>query len=96
MFGFLRRNKSEELDEVIDDVYMRMRVVGPDSEEYKELLSHLERLTKLKPQTGLRRVSPDTMAVVAGNLAGIVIIVAYEHKHVVTSKALGFILKTKP
>ena len=43
----------------------------------------------------LRRVSPDTMAIVAGNLLGIALIVGHERMNVVTSKALGFVLKSK-
>jgi hypothetical protein len=39
------------------------------------------------------RVSPDTLLIVGGNLIGIVLILGYEHLHVVTSKALGFVLR---
>jgi hypothetical protein len=38
-----------------------------------------------------KRVSPDTLAAVAGNLLGIIVIVGYENKHVITSKALSFL-----
>jgi hypothetical protein len=35
------------------------------------------------------------MAIVAGNLAGILIMVAYEQKHVVTSNAKQMFLRTR-
>lgn len=68
----------------------------PDNEFYPTLIDHLERLERLREQEKLRRrVSPDTMAIVVGNLFGILIIVAYEQKHVMVSKGLGHILKPR-
>ena len=66
-----------------------MNMYGPDTEEYPRLMDNLERLVRLKEIKP--RVSPDTMAIVVGNLFGILIIVAYEQKHVMVSKALGFL-----
>ena len=39
--------------------------------------------------------SGDTLAIVLGNLVGIAVIVGYERGHVMTSKALGSLFKTK-
>lgn len=41
------------------------------------------------------RVSLDTLMIVGGNLAGIVAILGFERFHVVTSKALSFVMKTR-
>lgn len=41
--------------------------------------------------TRKKRVSPDTLVAVAGNLLGIIVIVGYENKNVITSKALSFL-----
>jgi hypothetical protein len=73
-----------------------MNEVGPDSEEYSALVEHLDRLAKMKAEERRNRVSPDTMAIVAGNLVGVLIIVAYERSHVMTSKGLGFVINSKP
>ena len=83
--------KTSIVDEPIERVLTEMNA-GPKSPEFEQNLSYLERLQELK--AGERRhfrVSPDTIALVLGNLAGIVIIVVYENKHVMTSKAMGFI-----
>lgn len=72
-----------------------MNTYGPDSEEYREAVSYLERLVRLKADERRIRITPDTMAIVLGNLLGILIIVAYEQKHVMVSKGLGLILRTK-
>jgi hypothetical protein len=68
--------------------------IEPGTEEYSNTLSYLERLVKLKAEDKPERISRNTVAVVLGNLAGILLIVAYEQKHVMTSKAFGTILKT--
>lgn len=83
------------LDEPIEKVLTDMNTYGPDSEEFPRLVDHLERLIRMKAEERRRQISPDTMAIVIGNLLGILIIVAYEQKHVVVSKGLGFVLRTK-
>jgi hypothetical protein len=57
------------------------------------LLERLERLYKLKAIDARKPVSRDTMANIAATLAGIFMILTYEHGRVVTSKALGFVPK---
>lgn len=94
MFGRITKNDSI-LDEPIASVLREMEMTGPDTDEFPALLSYLERLSRLKTEKRQSRVSPDTIAIVVGNLVGILIIVAYEQKHVMVSKGLGFILKPK-
>ena len=80
------------LDEPIDRVLTEMNTYGPDSPEFEKQLRYLERLHDVKAgERQHHRVSPDTIALVVGNLVGILIIVAYEQKHVMTSKAMGYI-----
>lgn len=83
------------LDEQITSVLNEMSTFGVDSEEYPTLLSHLERLYELKAKTRPEPVSRETMAVIVGNLTGILIIVAYEQHHVITSKAMNQIGRIK-
>jgi hypothetical protein len=42
-----------------------------------------------------RRVKPDTVALVAANLAGIIMIIGHERLNVIASKAIGFVGKLK-
>ena len=79
------------LDDEIKSILDEMNRVSKTSEEYPKLMKALEQLHKLKAQERPERVSRDTLAVVAGNLAGILLIVSYEHVHVMTSKGLSFI-----
>lgn len=78
------------LERTILELEKDMQTRDGDSEEYATMLNRLERLYKLKEKNAPKRVSPDTLIVVGGNLVGILIIVAYEHGHVITSKALSF------
>lgn len=83
-----------DLDVPIMRILDEMQEFGPQSPEYPILLGHLERLVELK-KTKKQPINLDNALVVAGNLLGILVIVAYEQKHVFASKAQGFILKPK-
>lgn len=90
MFG---RNKRHDplLDENIDMFLENMLVLGVNAEEYKEQLTVVERLNKLKAGNPEKKLSHDTIAMVLGNVVCVVIIVAYEQKHVMASKAMSFV-----
>jgi hypothetical protein len=83
------------LDEAIAETIAEMSTNSPDSEEYKAVLTTLERLVRLQNEEKTNRVSPDTMAIVAANLASVVIVVGYERGHIIVSRALNFLLRTK-
>lgn len=82
--------EATELDKVIADLESEMTTRDGDSEEYATMLNRLERLYKLKEKNSPKQVDPNTYWMVGGNLAGILIIVFYEHAHAMTSRAIGF------
>ncbi len=83
------------MDDQIDEILTQMGALGPSAEEYSEMLAYLERLYELKAKARREPVSRDTMALIAGNLMGILLIVAYEQKHVMTSKGFTQIIRPK-
>ena len=84
------------LDEAIDNIFSEMKGFTAETEEYAQMVDQLTKLYQLKPPAREeRRISPDALLAVAGNLAGIVAILGFERAHVVTSKALGFVLKSR-
>ena len=95
MFGRFKSDRDERIDKLITRVTEDMEMYGPDSEEYSKLMKHLKQLTKLKAGNKPKPVSRDTMALIGGNILGILVIVIYEQKHVMTSKAFGTIMKPK-
>jgi len=95
MFTSKDSDEKSGLDEAIDSVLSEMASVNADTEEYARMVDQLVKLYPLRESETKRRVSPDTMAMIAGNLLGIMLIVGHERAHVVTSKALSFVSKLR-
>lgn len=96
----LRFLKTKEPDDavkkLIDTVLDEMTRAKAGSDEYLVLMTQLERLYKLKPQSRREPVSLNTLILVAGNLLGLVVIVAYEQKgNYWGSKAASQIIRVK-
>lgn len=82
------------LDLAIDRLFASMEKMPPASDEYSNTADQLLKLHKLRDESNSRkRVSPDALVQVAGSLAGIVAILSYERTHIITTKALGFVMK---
>ena len=93
---FTRRSREpSRLDKVIDTLLEQMLETENGTDEYKLALDQLVKLYKMKETETPRRVSPDTLILVAGNLVGVVLILGYERAGVVTSKALAFLTKLR-
>jgi hypothetical protein len=86
--------KPSDLDDAISRVLEEMKTTDLDSDKYLALLSNLESLVRLKKEQSANRISPDTKALVAANLIGILIIVGYERGHVMVSRGLNFVLRS--
>lgn len=93
MFDAKKSAEDSKLENAVDNVYSEMAGLSSDSEEYAKMTDQLVKLYSLKENP--KRVSPDTLAVVIGNILGIILIVGHERAHIVTSKALNLILKTR-
>lgn len=94
---FVRKPKIEDLklNNEIDSVLNSMAELGPDNPEYPKKIVHLERLVELRTQKRRKPVSLDTLALVGGGFLQILVIVAYEQKHIMKSRAMDFITKPK-
>ena len=90
----IRRLTDELAGEVADD-FRRAEIINQikalSTIRNADLLNDSELHNSVKK----RGVSPDTVLIVAANIAGIIAILAYEHAHPIVSKALGFILKAR-
>lgn len=93
MFAEKLRPEVLELNKAITDVHAHLSDYPPESEEYAAMADQLVKLYAQKKELPCSRVSYDTLLTVSGNILGILIIVGYESRNVVTSKALGFIGK---
>jgi hypothetical protein len=92
---FPRKSKSDLLLEAeIESVLRHLSVASVTSEEYPKTLNYLTRLYDLKGErpSGVKK---DTIAVIAGNLLGILMILKHERMDIITSKALSFVIRPR-
>lgn len=90
-----RPAKPTALDDVIASALSELKGHDADSEGYAKIVEQLVLLNSMKLNEKTDRISKDTLALVLGNLAGIIVIVGHERAHVVTSKALSLIRMAK-
>lgn len=92
---FNNTDRDTRPNDIIDIVHHRLLALDPSSPEFATLVDQFDKLYKIHATTKPDRVSKETLATIAANLGGIVAILSYEHAHVLGSKALGFVLKSK-
>lgn len=90
---FKRSNESIMLQEEIDRTLKAMQDLDVNSEEGTRLRAQLSELYEIRELRNKDRIKVDTIALVAGNLIGIVLILNHERAHVISTKALGFVFK---
>jgi hypothetical protein len=84
------------LDETIDELTSELKGWEGHQDEYKAIVARIADLMKLKEElSSKRRVSPETLAVIGGNLAGILLILNFERAGVVASKAMSLVGKIR-
>lgn len=84
------------LDPAIERLLEIMSETETVSEDYSKMTDQLVKLYKLKKETEpSNRPSADTLALIAANLAGILIIIGHERANVITTKALSFLVRLK-
>ena len=91
----MRFKKASKFDQPIDKILDEMARVQQDSDEYSDLLKRLDKLSELQLREQSNKVTADTVWMVAGNIVGILVIVAYEQKHVMASRGMNFILRPR-
>ncbi len=89
----LNFKKKSKLENAIDSILDDMSNFEANSDEYSDMATNLEKLLKAKSYEKQKGISPDTIALVAANLIGIVLILKHEKVDIITSKALGFVLR---
>jgi hypothetical protein len=92
---FRRKEEPESVvDPVIKEHLSAMAGMENGTAEYGRAASSLKALMEAKAaEPRPDKVSANTWAIVGANIAGIVLILMSERANVITSKALGFIMK---
>jgi hypothetical protein len=92
---FTKKNDPSPLDVVVNDLLARIQDPKTHTDEREALVKSVSKLYKLKEVDSKRKLSPDTLLMAAANILGIALIVGHERANVVTSKAIGFVMKLK-
>lgn len=95
MKNITRKIKKDDLQKEIDRNFEWLQHYRQGSEEYDETLKKIERLYDLKKQEEKNHISYDTLAIIAGNIGVTCMILYHEKAHVITTKALGYLLKMR-
>lgn len=83
------------LDQLIDRYEAAMMDLEPSNENYPLMADQLTKLYKIKKdEKSPRRVDANTLAIIAGNLAGILLVINAERLHVIAGKAATLGLRT--
>jgi hypothetical protein len=83
------------VEQEIGGMFVELRELHSDSEEYALILDRITKLHKLKADEQPPRVSPDTLVMVGANLLGIVMILSHERLNIITTKATSLVLKPR-
>ena len=96
MFTKKNDEKPATIQELIDGVATQMLTYDAHSDEYAKMNEQLQKLHKMKMTERPTLIpSADVVVQTLCSLIGIVSIVRFEQTHALTSKALGFVMKTK-
>ncbi len=96
MFNNKKKQEAAQLDAAVAALLAEMLMYGPECPEFQTRLEQMEKVNKVRmTRSVLKSLNSDTLLIVGGNLLGILIIVGYEQRGVVTTAAKNFLLKTK-
>lgn len=87
---FTRKDKRTKLEKEIDLVLDEMSSVNSDTEKYTTMAKNLETLNRIKNE---RKVKPETYINGIVYFGGLCLILGFEKANIITSKALGFVIK---
>ncbi len=96
MFPQKKTKDEVQLLETIDELYADLRGRDAHTKEYGIVSDQLQKLMRLKADIQAKtRVDANTVALIAANLIGIILILQHERIHVIGSKALSFVGKLR-
>lgn len=78
-----------------DDALRVLDSFDPTDPEYTKTMNHVKTLSDLIAQESPEKLSPNTMAIVFGNIGIGIMVVGFEKANVVTTKVLAFLTKAK-
>lgn len=90
-----KKDKNPKLTAVKEKLLDRLNTLDPTDPEYAKTIIYLQRIEDLDPKKDKRKISSDAIIGLIGTLGSVLIVVAYEQKHVFASQAKMFFPKMK-
>lgn len=85
-----KKNNLSDVEKMIDEEILKLAKMANTKKQFEDVMDLLDKRKKL---TEKKTVSPDTIALILGNLIGIAMVLGYEKANVITSKAFGMVVK---
>jgi hypothetical protein len=93
---FAKRQADSALDQEIAIALNELKSARDDADKYNAAMDRIGRLQKLKSESRLRPLTPDTLLTVTANIFGILWLARYERENVIKARsALGFVMKPR-
>jgi hypothetical protein len=83
------------LEQEFEHILAVLPKVQPDTNEFAKMLTSAERIYGMMNIKKSPSVSRETLVTVGANLLGILLIIKHEDVNVITSKALGFVIRVR-
>lgn len=95
MFNFHPSATKTELQVARTTAMLQLEHHIPGTEDYKHVMDQIETLTELINSEKSEKLSPNTLAVILGNLGVAGMVLWYERDNVMTTKLFPFLTKAK-
>jgi len=92
---FTKKDKRTRLEKSIDKLHDEILLLDDSDEILPSKMDRLEKLYELNALVAKGKVSKDTVLIVGGNILGLLLILNFEKMGIITSKALGLIIKSR-
>jgi hypothetical protein len=93
---FKKEETPSNVQPVIEDLISTMAGYDATDEDYSTMVANLKVLTEAKAiEPTPRKISPDTIVIVAANLIGVAAILLFERNNVITSKSMPNLIKPR-
>lgn len=99
MFTFRKPTDTNNLDKAIDKAFLDAESYPTNSPEFAACMTQIDKLYELRhpslKKEKRKPIDPNTLLLIGANLTGIVVVLGYEHAHVIASKGFGLVNKLR-
>ena len=95
MFNRKAIKEKTGLEEAREVALSELASYSSHDDEYSKIMDHVKTLSELIDAEAPEKLSPNTVAVVLGNVGIGLLFTIYESKNVVTTKVVPFLMKLK-